>query len=47
MNYRNYRWGEITVSAAGPLSNLALAALFAFLLRLDLGIGVQTWLLTG
>jgi Zn-dependent protease len=41
LNYRNYRWGEITVSAAGPLSNLALAAVFAFLLRLDLGIGVQ------
>ena len=41
LNYRNYRWGEITVSAAGPLSNLALAVAFAFLLRLDLGIGVQ------
>lgn len=34
LNYRNYRWGEITVSAAGALSNLALAAVFAFLLRL-------------
>ena len=41
LNYRNYRWGEITVSAAGPLSNLALATVFAFLLRLDLGIGVR------
>jgi Zn-dependent protease len=41
LNYRNYRWGEITVSAAGPLSNLALAVVFAFLLRLDLGnVGV-------
>jgi Zn-dependent protease len=37
LNYRNYRWGEITVSAAGPLSNLALAAVFAYILRLDLG----------
>jgi len=37
VNYRNYRWGEITVSAAGPLSNLALAVLFAWLLRLGLG----------
>ena len=44
LNYRNYRWGEITVSAAGPLSNLALAAVFAFLLRLGLGIwALQTW----
>jgi len=41
MNFRNYRWGEITVSAAGPLSNLALAVLFAYLLKLDLGnVGV-------
>ncbi len=41
LNFRNYRWGEITVSAAGPLSNLALAVVFAFLLRLDLGnVGV-------
>lgn len=30
-NYRNYRLGELTVSAAGPLSNLALAVLFALL----------------
>ena len=42
LNFRNYRWGEITVSAAGPLSNLALAVAFAFLLRLDLGnVGVM------
>jgi Zn-dependent protease len=34
LNYRNYRWGEVTVSAAGALSNLALAAIFAALLRL-------------
>jgi len=32
-NFRNYRWGELTVSAAGPLSNLALAVLFSFILR--------------
>ncbi len=37
LNFRNYTWGEITVSACGPLSNLALAVLFALLLRLDLG----------
>ena len=32
-NFRNPRLGEITVSAAGPLSNLILAVLFAYLLR--------------
>jgi Zn-dependent protease len=37
LNYRNYRWGEFAVSAAGPVSNLVLAALFAILLRLGLG----------
>ena len=37
LNYRNYRRGEITVSAAGPLSNLALALVFALLLHLGLG----------
>ncbi len=37
LNFRNYRWGEITVSAAGPLSNLALAVVFAWLLKLGLG----------
>jgi Zn-dependent protease len=34
LNFRNYRWGEITVSAAGPLSNLALAVIFSYVLRL-------------
>jgi Zn-dependent protease len=34
MNFRNYRWGEITVSAAGPLSNLALAVVFSYVLQL-------------
>ncbi len=42
LNFRNYRRGELTVSAAGPLSNLALAVVFAYLLRLDLGnVGVM------
>jgi Zn-dependent protease len=36
LNYRNYRWAEFAVSAAGPLSNLALAALFAVVVRLGL-----------
>ena len=34
LNFRNYRWGEFAVSAAGPLSNLALAVAFSVLLRL-------------
>jgi Zn-dependent protease len=37
LNYRNYRWGEFAVSAAGPLSNLALATVFSVVLRLDFG----------
>jgi Zn-dependent protease len=37
LNFRDYRMGELTVSAAGPLSNLALAVVFAFLFRLGLG----------
>lgn len=36
LNYRNYRWGEFAVSAAGPLSNLTLAALFSVVVRLGL-----------
>jgi Zn-dependent protease len=34
LNFRNYRWGEFAVSAAGPLSNLILAAIFSGVLRL-------------
>lgn len=36
LNYRNYRWGEFAVSAAGPVSNLVLAAIFSLVLRLGL-----------
>ena len=32
-NLRNRRWGEAAVAAAGPLSNLALAAVFALVFR--------------
>jgi len=35
--YRDYRMGEITTSFAGPASNLLLALLFSFLLRLGVG----------
>jgi Zn-dependent protease len=34
LNFRNFRWGEFAVSAAGPLSNLILAAIFSGVLRL-------------
>jgi Zn-dependent protease len=36
LNYRNYRWGEFAVSAAGPVSNLILAAVFSLVLRLGI-----------
>ncbi len=36
LNYRNYRWGEFAVSAAGPISNLTLAALFSVVIRMGL-----------
>ncbi|MDP2045730.1 MAG: site-2 protease family protein [Deltaproteobacteria bacterium] len=36
LNYRNYRWGEFAVSAAGPVSNLVLAAIFSVVLRMGL-----------
>jgi Zn-dependent protease len=35
--FRDYRLGEVTTSFAGPASNLLLALLFSFLLRLHLG----------
>jgi len=35
--FRNLRLGEVTCSFAGPGSNLLLALLFSFLLRLNLG----------
>jgi Zn-dependent protease len=36
LNYRNYVWGEFAVSASGPVSNIALAALFSVLLRMGI-----------
>lgn len=36
LNFRNYRWGEFAVSAAGPVSNLVLAVIFSVVLRLGL-----------
>lgn len=48
LNFRNYRLGELTVSAAGPLSNLALAVLFALLLRYGaINVGLMKFALWG
>jgi len=33
-NFRNQRWGETMVAAAGPLSNIIVALIFGLLLRL-------------
>lgn len=33
-NFTNQRWGEAIVAAAGPASNLAIAAVFAVLIRM-------------
>jgi Zn-dependent protease len=42
LNYRHYWWGEASVSAAGPLSNLALAVLFSLVLHLGpLNLGLM------
>lgn len=35
--FKDYRWGEITTSVAGPASNLLLALLFSNLMRLNIG----------
>jgi Zn-dependent protease len=40
MNYRNLRWGEATVSLAGPGSNLLLAVMFALFYKLGLVLGM-------
>ena len=34
-NFRNQRWGEVLVAAAGPASNLAIAVIFGLLVRFD------------
>ncbi len=39
LNFRNIRAGEMAVSAAGPLSNLGLALLFALLLQAGANLG--------
>lgn len=37
LNFRDRRWGEITVSLAGPLSNLLLAVIFGSLFQMAAG----------
>lgn len=40
-NLRNQKWGEAIVAAAGPLSNMFLAIVFAILIHLSSGIGLS------
>lgn len=39
-NLRNQRWGEAMVAAAGPLTNLLLALIFALLIRFAVPLGL-------
>lgn len=38
-NLKNQRWGEAIVAVAGPLSNIAIAVVFGFLLRIGFIFG--------
>jgi len=40
-NLKNQRWGEALVAAAGPLTNLGLAAIFALLIRTAMPLGLS------
>lgn len=40
-NLRNQRWGELLVAAAGPASNLVIAAIFGVLVRLSGVLGLS------
>lgn len=33
-NFRNHRWGELFVAAAGPLVNIVIAGIFALVIRI-------------
>ncbi len=49
-NLRNQKWGEALVAAAGPLSNIVIAVIFSFIIRLvqSAGFANQSFLfLTG
>jgi len=46
-NLRNQRWGHIWVVAAGPLSNIGLAAMFALGIRFISGLPEQALALAG
>ena len=41
-NLSNQKWGEAIVAVAGPLANILLALIFAFLIRLALPLGFST-----
>ena len=41
-NLRNQRWGEAIVAAAGPLTNILLALIFATLIRMAIPLGLSS-----
>ena len=41
-NFSNQKWGEALVAAAGPASNIALAIIFAVIIRLDAQFDILT-----
>lgn len=45
-NFSNQKWGEAIVAAAGPASNIALAVIFAVIIRIDAKVDMlsQTFL---
>lgn len=45
-NLRDQKWGPALVGIAGPLANLALAVAFAILLRIGLGTGLSSEVLS-
>ncbi len=40
-NFKNKRWGELVVAAAGPLSNIGIAILMAAIVRLEGVLGLS------
>lgn len=41
-NLKNQRWGELMVSAAGPLSNFLIAIVFGLIIRFSSNLGIES-----